>query len=612
MKNTQGTPIYIGKAVDLRSRVRSYFSGTEDERIRIAFMHAHLSDIDIVVTNTEEEALILEANYIRTHKPRYNADLKDDKHYPYIKVTVQASYPRVCVVRRVVRDGAEYFGPWTNAARMHQLIRVIRDVFRVRTCTKKLSLSTALRPCVNYAIGKCSGPCGRRISQQQYRENVDMAVAFLKGRHAETRRILRTKMQEAAQGYQYEKAAYFRDMLQLMESAAQKQTVDLHRPDLHCDAFGLVKNENTVCITMLSFSEGILLSTRQFTFDVQRWDAMDAQHDNIVVRIYRSTAQPPPREILLPAGHGFNPQLLEKWVRRYYEKTVQVRIPKRGKKARIVEMAEKNAVAFVTNTQGGALQRMSGNVSDDSSMRASGDNDLLAQLAYRLDMTEKPVVIEAFDISNLGKSHPVAASVRFTNGEPDKRYYRRYRMRYGAGQNDFAMMEEVVSRRLRALQERGEMFPRLLLIDGGRGQLEAACRAAEAFEGPPHIVSLAKREEQVFVPHRVQPLHIDRDDNALLLLRRIRDEVHRFALAYHRSRRDARLTRSSLERIPGVGTHKAHQLLTAFGSVENLRTLSPARIAALPGFSERLARTTLEWLNAENAGQDDGYSESDP
>ncbi len=583
MKDCEETPIYIGKALDLRARVRSYFRGNSDDRIRIPFMHAHLCDIDIVVTATEEEALILEANYIRTHKPRYNVDLKDDKHYPYLKVTVQELIPKIEIVRRVNRDGAEYFGPWTNAAHMRRVLRMIRDVFKVRTCNKKLPARGIKRPCVNYSIGKCSGVCAGRISQQQYREHVNMCVTFLKGRRTEVRRILKQKMEEAAVQYRYERAARYRDMLKSLAEVENNQNVDLHQPSLNCDAFGVYRDEQNVCVSMLSFNEGVLLSQRSFTFESDRWAMGDARHDNILVRIYRSMPQPPPAEILLPAREGFNPELLKKWIEKQYTSTVHVHVPQRGKKMRIVEMAQKNARTYCQNIAGAHEKR----------------DRALETLARALSLPDAVRVIEAFDISNLGTDNAVAASVRFTDGRPDSTHYRRYSMQHIEGQNDFAMMRDAVQRRLRGLQQKGEPFPDLLLIDGGKGQLSAALQAAETYENAPYILSLAKKEELVFLPGRAHGLCLGENDPARLLLQRIRDEAHRFAVSYHRVQRSRRYNKSELEQIPGVGARRARTLLTCFGSVRKIARAQVEEIASVKGIPVSLATRIKNRLDSE-------------
>ena len=452
MKDYADTPIYIGKAVDLKNRVRSYFFDTHADRPHITVMLQRLHHIEWIVTNSETEALILEANLIRKHKPHFNIDLKDDKHYPYLKITVNEPFPRVLVVRRIEQDAALYFGPYTDARALHNLVHYARRIFRIRDCKRTLPLARPVRPCVNFAIGRCSGACAMKISQTQYCLGVEAFIQFLKGRRRECGRQLRALMQQASAETRFEEAALLRDQIRLIENASMAQKADLAAPDIDCDVLGIYKGDRSLCLAILHFREGLLLAVRQFVIERQAWEIAGADREAALLQYYAQPQREAPPLLCIPEGEGFDAALIEQWFLRERSAEVRVVAPQKGEKKRLMEMAEKNARLYL-------MQKLPPRPLED-----------ISDLQGLLGLPRLPRVIEAFDISNIGGAFSVAGMVHFVDGVAEKSQYRRYKIKTIEGPNDFAMMMEAVSRRLSRLRKEGRVFPDCLLIDGGVGQ----------------------------------------------------------------------------------------------------------------------------------------------
>jgi excinuclease ABC subunit C len=579
MKDVSDTPIYIGKAINLRNRVKSYFFDSHEDRAQIPVMLQKLDHIDWIATHNETEALILEANLIRTHKPKYNVDLRDDKHYPYLKVTVQESFPRLLVVRRVEKDGAKYFGPYTDVMSMRRLAAFAKRIFRLRDCNQSLPLSREVRPCINYAMKRCSGACGGKIAQENYRTNVNDLLRFLSGKRNDLIRELQDRMEKASSELNFEEAAIIRDQIQLIKDASKLQQVDLKLADSDCDVFGLKVGDRNICLAVLHFRDGLLMSSHHYLFKRNAWDVAESNHDNIFLQFYLNNEDEPPSEILIAEDCGFNPEILQLWLNQQFTPKVSIVVPQKGAKKILISMAEKNADLYLA-------QKNPPNAIDD-----------LVDLQKALCLPRLPETIEAFDISNLGESFTVAGMVQFKDGAPNKSAYRRFKIRSVEGQNDFAMMMEVVTRRLRRLKDEGQAFPDLLLIDGGKGQLSAACKALQEIENPPLIASLAKKEEVLFSPCLEEPVRLPPTHPARRLVERIRDEVHRYAITYHRKIRGKQFGMSQLESIQGIGKKKANVLLKYFGSIKRLKEAGVEQIAQVTGFTEESAKKLLEALS---------------
>jgi excinuclease ABC subunit C len=573
----------VGKAVNLRSRVRSYFISDHDNRAQIPGMLRLLDHIDLIVTDTEAEALILEANLIRKHKPKYNIELRDDKHYPYLKLTVNEPFPRLLVVRRVERDGAKYFGPYTDVGTMRRMTDFAKRIFLLRDCNKNLPLKKAIRPCINHSMKRCGAPCADMMSVDDYRRNVGDVARFLNGRRKGLANDLEERMKLASSEMRFEEAALLRDRIKLIREASRPQRVDLKLSDANCDVFGIARGDRDISMAVLHFRDGLLMAARNFLFKRDKWEFSSEGNDGVITQFYTLEDMEIPDEVIVPDGAGFSLPVLQEWFdMRYRQKNdpekVLVTVPPKGEKKLLVSMAEKNAHAYL-------LQKAPPNASQD-----------VEDLQKALALPRAPAVIEAFDISNLGESFAVAGMVQFKGGIPNKSAYRRYKIKSVEGQNDFAMMMEAVSRRLRRLRDEGAAFPDLLLIDGGKGQLHAAMEALTEFENPPLIASLAKKEEILFSPCLAEPLSLPEAHPARRLVERIRDEVHRYAITYHRNIRGKQFTRSELENMPGVGSVRARLLLKRFGSLKRLMAADVGEIAGVRGFSEESARKLKEAL----------------
>ena len=578
MKDGTGLPIYIGKAVNLRSRVRSYFFDTHADRAQIPLMLERLEKIDWIATNTEAEALILEANLIGRHRPPYNIDLRDDKHYPYLKVTQQEPFPRLLVVRRVEKDGARYFGPYTDVSSMRRLVVFAKRIFKLCDCTQGWRAGKLVRPCLNYSMHRCSGACAGKISPEAYRAQVDDLVRFLSGRRNHLLRDLELRMEKASTDLRFEDAALLRDQVRLIRDASRLQQVDLKLSDVNCDVFGLAEAERHSCLAVLLFREGLLISSRHFLFKRSLWDLPTTSHDSVILQFYQERSLDPPPEIVLPEDKGFSTEALAQGLSGQFDGRIDVHVAQKGIKRQLVAMAEKNARLQLAQK-----------------IPPSADEDC-ADLQKALHLPRLPETIEAFDISNLGEAFAVAGMVQFKSGVANKSGYRRFKIKTVDGQNDFAMMMEAVSRRLTRLRDEGQKFPDLLLIDGGKGQLSAAMAALASFENPPQIASLAKKEETLFSPFLDEPLTLPVMHPARRLVERIRNEVHRYAIGYHRKVRGKQFSRSGIEDVPGIGQAKAKLLLKTFGSVKRLKATPPEDIANVPGFTLEKALKLKEAL----------------
>jgi excinuclease ABC subunit C len=578
MKDSADVPIYIGKAVNLKSRVMSYFSDSHVDRPYIPVMLERLHHIEWIATQTESEALITEANLIRKYKPRFNIDLKDDKHYPYLKITVKEHFPRLLVVRRIEQDGSLYFGPYTDMRAMHNIVNYAKKIFRIRDCNKILPLKKTARPCVNYSIGRCNGPCAGHISENDYGENIDMLIRFLKGRRKELLLELKQRMEIASDTLRFEEASVIRDRIRLVQDASNLQRADLADLDMDCDVVGVYKGDRSLCMAILHFREGLLMSVRQFIISLQTWQIDESNVETALVQYYRKSNTEPPAELFLPEIEGLETELMEQAILRQFNKTTSVKIPVKGVRRALVEMAIKNARLYL-------MQKLPVNNMDD-----------LQELQNLLHLPKFPRVIEAFDISNIGGAFSVAGMVQFRGGIPDKSNYRRYKIKTIEGQDDFAMLMEAVTRRLERRLKEGKPFADCLLIDGGKGQLHSVMEALRGFTDPPTVFSLAKKEELLFSPYCDDPITLDSTHPVRKLAERIRDEVHRFAIAYHRNIRGRQFKTTLLDSIPGIGPKKALVLLRAFGSVSGIRAATDKDIAKLEGFSLNAARSLHEKL----------------
>ncbi len=579
--------LYVGKAKALRSRVRSYFQREADLSAKNRELVRLIESVDTLVVGTEAEALILEANLIKEHRPRFNILMRDDKKYPYIKVTVKEPFPRVYVTRRVVSDGSRYFGPYTSVGPMRAALEVVKRLHTVRSCRYNLPKDKPDRPCLDYHIGRCKAPCVGLQSQADYRLMTDEILRILEGETEQLRGDVEMRMREASASLDFERAARMRDVLTGLDTLAREQRV--HRAqggDL--DIVGLARDGDLGAGVVLRVRSGLLLGRDAQRFAQIRDESDEDLLSSLVSRHYLGAGDAGlvdlPRHVLLP--HEFEDRaLLAEILTEGAGRQVAVSVPQRGEKMRLIQLAEENA-RHVLEDRVAAL-----------AYAADRAEDALFSLQDELDLKVVPRLMVCFDISHIQGSDTVGSAVVFENGEPRRAEYRHMRIKGDWGNDDFASMEEVVRRYFRRRRDEGKPLPDLAVIDGGKGQLSAAVSALASIdlEGVA-LIALAKREEEVFVPGSSDPILLDRRNRALHLIQRIRDEAHRFAVAYNRKLRRKRTIRSELGDIPGIGPQRQKVLLSRFGSVKGLREATRDEIARVPGFSEALASRVLTYL----------------
>jgi excinuclease ABC subunit C len=582
MEDREGVPIYIGKGRDLRARVRSYFQESRPPHPRIDALVSRVRRIRWIVTDSEVEALILECNLIKEHSPRYNVNLKDDKRYPYIKVTVNEPFPRIVVTRRIRDDGARYFGPFTAVGKMRASLQLITKIFPVRGCHYNLTTDRPSRACLDHHIGKCLGPCVGYQSREAYRKMIDEVVLFLSGRNRRVIRDLERRMKRAVERMDYEEAARIRDQVDGLRSVQERQKVFSVRP-CDRDLVALCREGDEACGLVMKIREGRLLGSRHLMLENVRWQDDAAILSLFLARFYQ-TETDIAREILLPFDCD-DRELLGTWFAARNGNAPELRVPRRGEPRRLLELAGKNCRLVLQELRSRRIGE------EDRSRRG------VEELRRVLGLEARPRAVVCVDISQIQGRDAVGAVVRFHDGMPLRSGYRRFRMRTVEGQDDFAMMREVLGRYLKG-REREEDLPDLILLDGGRGQLSAGVEVLNGFglvRIP--IFALAKKREELFRPGDPRPIRLPARSPGLWMLARLRDEAHRFAVEYHRRLRSGRYRESLLDEIPGIGRVRKRNLLRAFGSVRRIEAATVEEIARVDGFSESLSRRIKTFLN---------------
>jgi len=569
-KDRNGRVIYVGKARRLNARVRSYFQDPHERDPKTRALVRNITDFDYIATASETDALVLESQLIKEYKPRYNVRLKDDKAYPYLRISLEEAYPRITVVRRIGRDGARYFGPYTEVRAMRETLKFAAGFFQVRTCSLDLPDASVDRPCLDYQIGRCTAPCVAYVDRDRYRDQVRQLVAFLEGRDRTVLDELEAEMQQLATALKFEEAARLRDRIRKLETTTALGR-SLSGLDSDVDVCGLVRDGAEACGVVLRVRGGRILTTHHFLLK-DRWELPAEAFLAQLLREYFPRAGDIAPRVLL--SHELEDlDTWQDWLGRLRGGRVQVHVPQRGRKREAVEMAQKNA-AFKLGERSlqGRLQDGGGRHVDP------GD----VQLQEALGLHKVPETIECFDISNFQGKETVASLVFFRAGEPLKSRYRRFRVRTVEGVDDFASMEEVLDRYYGKLAGEGQRPADLVVVDGGVGQLGRA-RAVLARHGfaDTDLIGLAKREETIV--REAGELKLPRRSEALKLLQRVRDEAHRFAITYHRLLRDQRTTASELDLIPGIGRVKKLSLLHHFGSAKAVAAASAEELAAVRG-----------------------------
>lgn len=582
MKDHQGEVIYVGKAKKLKPRVSSYFRQKVD-RPKTELLVSKIVDFEWIVTDSETEALVLESNLIKEYRPQYNIRLIDDKHYPYIKITLEEDFPRVVVVRRRGSDKARYFGPYTSATSMHEAIRTIRSVFALRTCSKQ-KFNNRKRPCLNYQIKKCSGPCMAYISQEDYGKRIDDVILLLEGNSSELLESLKKQMQEAAQSLAYEQAAILRNQIYALESIAEKQKVIMENHDDQ-DVVALHVGEERSLVQIFFIRSGKMITRETFELDNTK-DQTDGEIMGAFIKQYYKQVNDLPGKILVSVLPDEEEILLE-WLAQRRGKRVVIHWPQRGASRRLIDMVAENA--RLTYQEIGLQQKKR-----VLSAKALGD------LSKTLGLTEPAHRIECFDVSNISGTNTVASMAVFIDGKPDVSRYRRFTIRSVDGPNDYASMEEVISRRFAGAKKHKEGFehlPDLVIIDGGKGQLSSARKImkAQGFASIPTF-GLAEKEELLFSEGSPLPLVLPKDSEALYLVQRIRDEAHRFAISFHRDKRHKQAFTSVLDSVPGIGPKRKKVLLQTFGSVKGVQRAKPEDIAKALHLKLEKAQEIKEFL----------------
>ena len=581
-KDAAGEILYIGKAVNLRGRVRSYFSDRPD-RAKIRRMMPQVRDVEVTIVGSELEALVLECNLIKQHRPKYNTRLKDDKHYPYIKVSLDEEWPRVFVTRRFAKDGARYFGPFTDSRSVWKILDLLNKLFRFRRCN--FEITGKGRPCLDFHINRCLGVCAGKATHADYMAAIKQVCLFLDGRQDEIVRQMRKRMEVAAESLEFERAAYLRDQLQAIESVVQRQKV-ISTAAQDEDVIAIARNEDEACAEVFLIRGGKLIGSEHFMLANSDDEDPAALMSSFITQFYDAAPFVPPT-ILVPEALGES-QVIEEWLRSKRGAKVQLKVPRRGEKRELMEMAAANAAT--------ALDQMRAKWMADRKKTSAA----LQELADYLDLPEPPSRMECYDISNIQGTSQVASMVVFEDGQPAKNAYRRFQIKAVEGANDFASMQEVLRRRFKRAKTDAERWPlpNLVIVDGGKGQLNAAREVFAELSVSPDVslVSLAKENEEIFVPNQSTSIWLPRDSQSLYLVQRIRDEAHRFAITYHRGVRSKRAFKSPLDEIAGIGPKRKAALIKQFGSVKALRDATLDEIAAVPGMTRASAAAIKEKL----------------
>ncbi len=587
MKDKRNKIIYVGKAVSLKNRVRSYFQSSKNLPLKVVSMMSKVEDIEYIVTDSEVEALILECNLIKFNRPKYNILLRDDKQYPYIRITLNQPFPRIEVVRKIKKDRARYFGPYANAGAMREAIDVINKVFPIRNCKKDLSqIPLKERPCLNYHIERCFAPCQGFIQEEDYDEMIKNIIMFLEGKQETLVKKLKDKMQNAADKLDFEKAAVLRNQIAALEKVLEKQKI-VSTDMVDQDIIAMARDIETVCIQVFFIREGKLVEREPFilhnTDDVERREILTA-----FVKQFYNNAHFIPKEIIIAEDIDDKATIIE-WLSRKRNSRVYINVPKRGEKKKLAEMVAENARVYLDQIESKKEREILKN------------REALEELKQYLNLEAAPNRIEAFDISNTQGTESVASMVVFEGAQPKKEDYRKFKIKTVEGPNDFESMKEAVTRRFKRALFRDAKFnelPDLLLIDGGKGQLKYVREALKEL-GLSHIptIALAEEFEHIFAEGKDEPIILPENSEALYLVQRVRDEAHRFALSFHRTLRSKQNLRSVLEDIPGIGKARRLALLKKLGGLEGIRQASLEELALVPGMNKKAALAVYEYFH---------------
>ena len=584
MKNRTGEILYVGKARVLADRVKSYFQRGAQLSPKIRSMVDQVEEVETILTGSDLEALILENNLIKKHRPKYNVVLRDDKNYPLLRLPVKDDYPRLEIVRRIKRDGALYFGPYVPAGALREMLKMLRRIFPLPNCSIDID-GTAERPCIEFEIKRCLAPCTGYQSKEEYHEMIGQVRMFLEGKDTDLVRDLKERMEQAAEALRFEEAARLRDQIAKVERGLERQRITSSTRLEDQDVIALARAGEAADLQVLFIRGGMLVGRKDFFLEGIDETQNPEMIGSFLQQFYHKDVLIP-KEIVVPVLPE-DPEVIEQWLSERREGPVHLISPLRGRDSQLLRLAYENAEAALRNH----LEE-----------KKEGSGTLLA-LQGLLGLSKVPRRIEAFDISNIMGHQAVGSLVVFEEGEPKKSDYRRFKIRTIEGADDFGMMAEVLFRRYENLKEEGERLPELILIDGGKGQLSAAGQALERLGlGEIDRVGLAKARgekwERIFFPDREEPLELPPAAAATHLLQRVRDEAHRFAVSYHRKLRGKAMVYSTLEEIEGVGTHRRKILLKHFGSLPNIQNATLEELESVRGFNKKVARSIYEYFHA--------------
>ncbi|MDP4145052.1 MAG: excinuclease ABC subunit UvrC [Bacillota bacterium] len=598
MKNSLGEIIYVGKAKVLKNRVRQYFQNSKNHSEKVKAMVKNIAEFEYIVTDSEMEALILECNLIKKYKPRYNILLKDDKHYPFIKITLNEDFPRIFVTRMLAKDGAKYFGPYTDVAAVYETIELIKKVFPLRTCKMNIKEdSERIRPCLNYHINLCGAPCAGLIKKEEYALIVKDAIDLLSGKDVKIVKELKSKMEEAAENLEFEKAAALRDKVMAVEKITEKQKVLMaNAPDE--DFINVYSDEKDSCIQVFFLREGKIVGREHFMTENTAGESKASIISEFVKEFYGGTAFIP-KNIYVPDLEDVD--LIEQWLTMKRGTKVWIKIPQKGEKKDLIDMVENNAKITIEQFKLKILQ--------DKELNKTA----LSELAEILQLEELPNRIEAYDISNIQGVDSVGSMIVFEKGKAKNSDYRRFKIKTVKGANDYDSMREILERRfqhgldeIKAISERNIplssgkfcIFPDLILMDGGKGQVNIALEVLKSYNINIPVCGMVKDDKHNTrgIIYNNNELYIKPSSQVMKLVTRIQDEVHRFAISYHRSLRDKRVLHSILEDIPGIGEKRRKELLKKFGSIENIKKASYEQLLETPSVDSKAAKNIVDYF----------------
>ena len=603
MKNSLGEVIYVGKAKILKNRVKSYFQNSKNHSEKVRVMVKHIAEFEYIVTDSEMEALILECNLIKKYSPRYNILLKDDKFYPFIKITVNDDFPRVFVTRNYSKDGSKYFGPYTNGTAVYETINLINKIFPLRTCKLLIKEGGELvRPCLNYHIKKCFGPCGGYISKEEYGKMINDVIDILSGKDTTVLKVLQSEMEEASMNLEFEKAADLRDKILAIEAIVEKQKI-FKTMEGDEDFINIYKDEKDSCVQVFFSREGKILGREHFIFENTAEDSIEEILEEFITSFYGGTAKVP-RTIYVPAIS--NVELVEEYLTIKRGAKVWIKVPQKGQKREMLEMVKNNAQI--------TLEKFKDKYLIDKEINKIA----LEELQELLDLEIWPSRIEAYDISNIQGVDSVGSMIVFEEGRSKNSDYRRFRIKTVKGANDYDSMREILTRRfshgleeVKAIQEsklqfsagKFSNFPDLIMMDGGKGQINIALEVLRDLNINIPVCGLVKDDKHATrgIIYNNEELIINRSSNLMQLIRRIQDEVHRFAITYHRSLRDKRTLHSVLDDIPNVGEKRRRALLMKFGSVDNIKSATLEQLLETPSINNKAAESIYQYFNGNES-----------